>query len=51
MHGTEQILKDESNFLQLILDNKLNWKSNINNRLRKAYIALYICNNVLEKKM
>ena len=51
VHGTVLVLKDEMNFLRLVLDKKLNWKSNVNNILMEACIALYTCNKVLRKKL
>ena len=36
--------------LELILDRKLSWKSNIVNTIKKASTALRACNRVLEKK-
>ena len=41
LHAMELVLKEEANILRLILVRKLNSKSNIHNKLKKASIALY----------
>ena len=50
LNRTKLKLKQEANFLRLIMDRKLSWKSNIFNRIKNASIALYACNSMLERK-
>lgn len=51
MIGDTQLkLSDRAKFLGIILDSKLNWKLNVDERIKKAYNALYACNKVIGKK-
>lgn len=50
LDGKEIKLSDEAKYLGIILDKKLNWKSNVEARRKKALIAWYTCNKCLGKK-
>ena len=43
MDGKKLELSQSAKYLGLILDSKLNWKANIEERRKKAYNALYAC--------
>ena len=50
LDGKEIPLSSEAKYLGVILDKKLNWKSNIEMRRKKALIAWYTCNKCLGNK-
>ncbi len=49
INGISLAFSEEAKFLGVILDRKLNWKSNITERVRKATVALYSCKNAIGK--
>jgi hypothetical protein len=46
---TELILNNQVKYLGVILENKLNWKFHIDNRIRKASIAYWQCRRAIAK--
>ena len=50
LDGKEIRLSEEAKYLGIILDKKLNWKSNVEARRKKALIAWFTCNKCLGKK-
>lgn len=48
--GISLHFSEEARFLGIILDRKLNWNSNILERVKKANIALYSCKKTVGKK-
>lgn len=47
LNGVSLMLSNSAKFLGIILDRKLDWRENLNNRIRKAYAALYSCQKLL----
>ena len=47
--GTPLKISDSARYLGLILDRKLTWKMNIEERIKKANIAFYSCSRILGK--
>ena len=47
--GTNLVLKYHTKYLGVILDSKLTWKLNVEERVRKATNALYACKGMLGK--
>ena len=45
IRGTPINISEEAKYLGLILDRKLSWKQNYQERARKATIAVYTCKN------
>lgn len=45
--GRSLSLSNEARYLGIILDSKLNWRSNIEERARKASVALYACKRMV----
>lgn len=50
LDGVRLHLTSKVKYLGVILDPKLNWKSNVDDRARKAYVALYSCKKMLGKR-
>ena len=48
--GTPINISAETKYLGLILDRKLSWKQNCQERARKATVALYTCKNAIGKR-
>lgn len=47
--GKSLTLSDKAKYLGVILDSRLNWKSNIEERIRKSQIAFYTCKSAIGK--
>lgn len=47
--GQELKLSNTAKYLGVILDSKLNWKYNIEQRIKKAYVAFYACKKTFGK--
>jgi hypothetical protein len=47
LFDTELILNNQVKYLRVILDNKLNWKFYIDNRIRKDSIAYWQCRRAI----
>nr|AMS38355.1 hypothetical protein [Bactrocera tryoni] len=47
INGTQLSLKDRTKYLGVVLDSKLLWKHNVEERVRKASNALYACRQML----
>ena len=50
IRGTPINICEEAKYLGLILDRKLSWKQNCQERARKAIIALYTCKTAIVKR-
>lgn len=48
--GVKLNFSNEAKYLGLILDKKLNWKSNIRERIDKATVALFSCKKAIGHK-
>ncbi|WP_333765264.1 reverse transcriptase domain-containing protein, partial [Streptomyces sp. IBSBF 2390] len=48
--GQEIDFSDSAKYLGIILDKKLNWTPNVEERIRKAKVAWYICKSCIGKK-
>ena len=49
LNGVELLPKDKAKYLGLILDRKLHWKLNLEDRCRKACVAFYTCKRMFGK--
>ena len=50
LNGVQLKLSNHAKYLGLILDRKLDWKLNTEERIKKANIALYSCKNAIGRK-
>ncbi|XP_036334756.1 uncharacterized protein LOC118745412 [Rhagoletis pomonella] len=51
LNGVELLLSDEVKYLGVILDRKLTWQRNVEERAKKAITALYSCKTAIGKKL
>ncbi|WP_333764964.1 reverse transcriptase domain-containing protein [Streptomyces sp. IBSBF 2390] len=47
MDGQKQKLSDQAKFLGVILDKRLKWKPHLEERVRKAQVAYYVCQRAI----
>lgn len=49
INGTALVLNEKAKFLGVILDSRLTWKANLEERTRKAQVAYFICQKAFGK--